>query len=153
MNKLITFCLGLLMTVVLSGCDAWEGDAVLSTGETECWSIDESLEASVEISGSAVRPEIYVDFGQDYPYMNLQMSLSWEGPSGQTGSYDFQSTVVDPSGDWLIERVSGSYPLVLTLKDEIRMEEKGTWTFRLSHNMREDEVCEVRTVGFRIDAE
>ena len=107
----------------------------------------------MEVAGLSVRPEVFIHFNQDYPFMNLQMTMSWESPSGQTGSYDFQTTVVDPSGDWLAERVSGSYPVRIALKDPIEIDQEGVWTFRLSHNMREDQICEIQTVGFVVNGE
>lgn len=135
------------------GCSSWEGDRLYDTGDSGCWALENPVVVSSEIDASSIRPQVYINFGQDYPYMNLQMSLRWTGPSGQEDRYDFQSTVVDPAGDWLIDAEGASYPLILTLKDSIVIPEPGRWTFTLSHNMREEQICQIRQVGIRLEME
>lgn len=124
-------------------------DASFSPTE-ECWNFEDHLSMSRTVSTATVRPALRLEFHQDYAYTNLQLRMVCTSPSGTETSYDFQTTVLSATGDWLIEQAGSGYQVDITLAEEVECPEPGEYTFSLRHNMREDEICGIRFVGLRV---
>lgn len=116
----------------------------------ECWDIKEELSLLADISTATVRPELLFSFDQDYPFTNLQLKMVCTSPSGEKETREFQTTVLSATGDWLIEPSAGGYQVIIALADEFETTEPGEYTFTLIHNMRDDRICGIRSVGLRL---
>ncbi len=137
-----------LMIVTATSCG--ETFDVTFSPDNECWEIEESLSLTSGVTVPSVRPELLFNFDQDYPFTNLQLKMVCTTPSGKEELYEFQTTVLSATGDWLIEPAAGGYQVVIALADEFVTTEAGEYTFTLRHNMRDDQVCGIRSVGLRV---
>lgn len=146
--QLLTVLMIGLLIVTATGCG--ETFDVTFSPNNECWEIEESLTLSSGVTVPTVRPELQLTFDQDYPYTNLQLKMSCTAPSGKEEVYEFQTTVLSATGDWLIESAAGGYQVIIALADEFETTEVGDYTFTLTHNMRDDQICGIRTVGLRV---
>lgn len=146
-SSLLSLIFGLL-TIIATGCG--ENFDVTYRPKGECWDIGDEVALSSSISTATVRPELMFDFDQDYLFTNLQFKMVCTSPSGDEDVYEFQTTVLSATGDWLIEPSSGGYQVIIALADEFVTEEPGEYTFSLTHNMREDQICGIRVVSMRL---
>lgn len=119
--------------------------------EEGCWSISDTLRMEVEATLESLPMEVYVHFLPTYAYTNLQMKILTTAPDGRIAEFPFQSTVLSPMGDWLLERVGKGYPLRLKLAQPVQTPQSGLYRIALIHNMREDLVCDISSIGIRID--
>lgn len=137
-----------LLAVTTVGCG--ETFDVSYSPENECWNIDKHVALTSSISMESVSPEIRFNFDQDYPFTNLQLKMSCVSPSGEVQVIEFQTIVLTSTGDWLIEPTAGGYQVTIAPADKFTTTESGEYTFSLIHNMRDDQVCGIRSVGLRL---
>ncbi len=147
-NQLIQALVIGLLVLTAAGCG--ESFDVTYAPQGECWDIDQHVTLTASISTASVRPELLLNFDQDYPFTNLQLTMSCSTPSGEVEVYEFQTTVLSATGDWLIEPTAGGHQVVIALADEFTTAEPGEYTFSLMHNMRDDQICGIRSVGLRL---
>lgn len=138
----------LIGLVTLTACG--EAFDVTYSPDGECWDTDKALTLTATVTTPSVRPELLINLDQDYPFTNLQLRMVATSPSGEEDVYDFQTTVLTSTGDWLIEQAEGGYQVIIALADEFETTEGGEYTFSLRHNMRENQVCGLRSVGLRL---
>ena len=138
-----------LLLMSISACE--EPFEASFSPANQCWTISDTL-TMVDYMDNAGQcaPQISVVFLQEYAYTNLQMKLLYQGPDDICGEYDFQSSLITPTGDWLLESNGGRYPLLLQIKDPLELPQPGRYTFSLIHNMREDVICNIASIGMRI---
>lgn len=147
-NQLLSVLIIGLLALTTVGCG--ESFDVTYSPEGECWDIDQQVTLTSSLAAASVSPELLLNFDQDYPFTNLQLNMSCTSPSGEVTVSEFQTTVLSATGDWLIEPATGGYQVIIALADEFETPVPGEYTFTLTHNMRDDQVCGIRSVGIRL---
>lgn len=114
-----------------------------------CWEISNPLDLSVTVE--APRPTLMLEFelGQDYPYQNLYIKLSWDGPEGKHDTL-LLDQFVSPVGEWMVPPSGGVVNRVFQDGFALPVMTPGSYNLRIQHFMRDDRLCEVNSVSIRL---
>ena len=140
---LISGCL-----IAICGCGP-NYDAQLDFGDN-CWSLNDTLTSAYDIQkDKPVSVAINLEMLPDYEYMNIHLKLLLESPSGKTSTMMLNDTLIDPLGNWTVEPSWGKY-MILIKTPEWTQAEEGSYLLKLIHNMRDDNLCNISTVGVQL---
>jgi gliding motility-associated lipoprotein GldH len=140
-----------LLGIVLVGCDKNRLYEENFEVDAEGWHVDDvkTFTFEGEDTVSAVNMLINFRISEDYPYSNLFIFLDSNYPGGHNSLYTLQFELAKPDGRWVGES-SGTIVefRFLVLHGNLQ---KGTYTFKIQHAMREEILPEVLDVGFRVE--
>lgn len=141
----------LLLVLGLSSCEQTPFLAE-KRFDGDCWDVADTLRFTYNNPAAGERrAQVKVDFGQEFAYMNVYLKLVWQSPSGKTGDMILSDTLMDPLGNWNVERSGGSYPVTFSPAPTFRLEETGNYPFYLIQYMRDSSLCEVKAAGVGIE--
>ena len=87
----------------------------------------------------------------DYKYSNMFILLTEVGPDKSTKTTRFELKLADKDGAWLGEGSGNLYSYQLPVITGYKFPAKGTYTFYIEQNMRDNPLREVSDVGLRVE--
>lgn len=148
------FLAAILILFLVSGCHR----NVLYTDSvnipSEKWSLDYIPEFKADISDTNSVCNIYltVRTGANYPYRNIWLFVSTASPSGKSITDTLQYKLADENGKWFGKGVGDIHELDLPFRTGVFFREKGIYTFRIRHGMRNENLEGVYDLGLRINS-
>lgn len=139
------FVLGVLVSLL--GCGS--GPTEVKEFPTNCWKLADPLVAEVALSPEASRILLDLQLGQDYPYQNLYLKLSWKGPDGAADTL-VNDTLITPEGVWLVNPSGGKVNWTFQDGISLPIRQAGTYQIRVEHFMRDDRLCEIDRIALRL---
>lgn len=115
----------------------------------QCWDISDTLFLEAELSEGPFGAEIELVLMQDFPYTHLHLMAVWEGPGQAPVQVPLRRALLTPGGDWLLERSGGTYTDRFVPELSLPVGKPGLYRLSLTHHMREEAICEVKSVGMR----
>jgi gliding motility-associated lipoprotein GldH len=145
--------LWILGVSVIFGCDTdivYEKNLPVNYGG---WDIQDTLVYDCEVpdSNSQFDLSINIRHRDIFQYMNVYLNVLTILPSGTVKSQTISIPLCDDAGKWL-GKCSGDicFQRVFIMRKFV-FSEKGTYQFRVSHEMRMDELKDIFDLGLRLE--
>lgn len=126
-------------------------DSANFPGET--WTLDNVVEFSTLMTDTSNSHNIYFTLrtGNSYPYRNIWLFVNTTSPSGKSLTDTLEYMLADEKGKWYGKGFGDVHEINLPFKTEVYFPEKGTYTFKIRHGMRIENVKGIYDLGFRIE--
>lgn len=154
-NKLILCCLILLGCIaLLPGCT--DKNAIIDQN-TEIpnhnWTYSNSAKFSFKIDDEKLPYNLYMNLRVtgDYKYSNIFVLISQSGPGIKNASKRFELRLADKEGKWLGKGSGNLYSYQEPFLVNHMFPARGTYTFIIEQNMRDNPLREVSDIGLRVE--
>lgn len=117
------------------------------------WSIDSTVSIDMELTDSLAAYDLVLGVRNTnlYPYENLWLMVSLDGPDSISFQDTLQLQLAKVDGQWLGKRSASLYTTKISLYQDVRFYKAGSYTFSMKHGMREASLDGIASVGFRIE--
>ena len=118
----------------------------------EVWSLDFVPEFNTDISDSLSTCDVFLTIrtGTSYPYRNIWFFVNTVSPSGKSITDTLQYMLADEKGKWFGKGFGDIHEIDLPFRKGVFFREKGIYTFRVRHGMRDENLNGVYDLGLRI---
>jgi len=142
--------------MLLFGLSACEGPAFFEEYQPlpgETWDVENQLEFKVDVEDTETLYNFFLNVRHtgNYPYANLYIFLDTEFPDNTIYTDTLECRLCDPAGKWYGSGLGDIRDLRVLFKLNTKLEETGTYTFRLEQGMREPQLKEIKDIGLRIE--
>ncbi len=117
--------------------------------DDQCWALTDTLSLEADLNQGPFQAEVELVLMQDFPYTHLHLMALWEGPGQAPVEVPLRRALLTPGGDWLLKRSAGTYADRFVPEMELPVGQAGRYRLSITQNMREEAVCEVKSVGMR----
>ena len=116
------------------------------------WSYANAVKNEVKIDDASIPYNIYINLRVtgEYKYSNIFVLLHKNGRKLK-GTTRFEIKLADLDGEWLGQGSGNLYSYQLPIMTNFKFPEKGTYTFSIEQNMRDNPLHEVNDVGMRVE--
>ncbi|MVN20284.1 gliding motility lipoprotein GldH [Mucilaginibacter arboris] len=117
------------------------------------WPYINKIKTDVKIEDISVPYNIYFNLrhSADYKYSNIFILVHQISPDHQTKIIRYEFKLANPDGEWLGNGSGNLYSYRLPLQTNFRFPIKGTYSFIIEQNMRDNPLKEVADVGLRVE--
>lgn len=117
------------------------------------WSYPTKIKTDVKIDDTSVPYNIYFNLrhSADYRYSNIFVLVHQINPDHKTHTTRFEFKLANPDGEWLGNGSGNLYSYRLLLHQNYYFPAKGTYSFTIEQNMRDNPLKEVADVGLRVE--
>ncbi len=145
------FWLGLFC--LLLACDSGNWLKEQSFGEAAKWNVNQSVDFKYDNPVSGQKSlALDIAFSAEYPYQNIWFKLEMTDPKGQASEIIFGDTLMDVGGIWIGKQdVGSSVDWQLQPQPQIELAEVGTYQFKLSQHMREEELEGIQALKVNVE--
>ena len=152
-RKLLFAALPLLVMLFLNGCT--DPNAIIDQNtpiENHNWSYANRIKNSVKIDDASIPYNLYLNLRVtgEYKYSNIFVLIRKNGPK-LTGVTRYEVKLANPDGEWLGQGSGNLYSYQVSFLTDFKFPEKGTYTFEIEQNMRDNPLHEVNDVGMRVE--
>jgi gliding motility-associated lipoprotein GldH len=144
--------LAITLFLLLTGCnrDVLYTDSVIIPSEV--WTLENIPEFTPEMTDTASICNIFLTIrtGTSYPFRNIWLFVNTISPSGKSITDTLQYMLADEKGHWYGKGLGDIHELDLPFRSGVFFREKGTYTFRVRHGMRSENLQGVYDLGLRI---
>lgn len=88
---------------------------------------------------------------EEYAFHNIYLKAILKAPSGDESAIPGEFVLADPAGVWLSEPSGDLITFQLNVGEGLRFNQKGKYSLRLYHYMRDDMLCGVQQAGIALD--
>lgn len=119
----------------------------------EGWPLDQDIRFNVNIDDTLKPYDFYIDIRntKDYAYSNLFLFITTTFPDKVVRRDTLECPLADPYGKWYGRQthrhVDGRY----LLHNHVIFPRKGTYTFQVSHAMRDTLLCGIKDIGLHVE--
>ncbi len=143
----------LALTASFAGCS--NGNTIIDQNndvENHNWTYVNKFRYDVPIADIKPAYNIYINLRVtgDYKYANMFILLTRVDPDKKSTTTRFELKLADKDGAWLGQGSGNLYSFQLPLLTGYKFAAKGTYTFYIEQNMRDNPLREVSDVGLRI---
>ena len=157
MNRAINILGGLVLlalTASFAGCS--NGNTIIDKNndvENHNWTYVNKFRYDVTIddTSSPYNIDINLRVTGDYKYSNMFILLTQVNPDKKSKTTRIELKLADKDGAWLGNRSGNLYSFQLPMLTNYRFLAKGTYTFYIEQNMRDNPLREVSNVGLRVE--
>ena len=148
------FSLALFGLLSVTGCT--DKSAVIDTNAevlNHNWSYLNKFKFPVKIDEEGLTYNLYMNLRVtgDYKYSNLFVLISQTNPNKKTIVKRYELKLASKDGEWLGKGSGNLYSYQLPFITNYKFPAKGTYTFAIEQNMRDNPLREVSDVGLRIE--
>ena len=152
-HKLFFALLSLFGLLFLNSCS--DPNAVVDQStpiDNHNWSYTNTVKTSVKIDDTSIPYNLYINLRVtgEYKYSNIFVLLHKNGPKLK-GVTRFEIKLANLDGEWLGTGSGNLYSYQVPLITNFKFPDKGTYTFEIEQNMRDNPLHEVNDVGMRIE--
>ncbi|GAB4093721.1 gliding motility lipoprotein GldH [Flaviaesturariibacter terrae] len=150
----LVFCGCLLL--LLAGCDTIDLYEQTASIKGQAWQSSQkpTFRFNIKDTTSAYNLYVLLRHSARYHYNNIWVDLATQAPDGQVAHVQYELPLADPARGWLGSGMDDIYEhrIALTpLNENFRFHKAGTYSFTISHLMREDPLEQVFNVGLRVE--
>ena len=95
--------------------------------------------------------DVAVRHAEGFPNKVLKIKASLTNPSGETLTNPFDLVLADEDGKWIGSGMGQIWDTEVSILDDFRFQEVGTYTFMIEHNMNAEMVPLVMEIGLVVD--
>ena len=152
-HKLFLVVFPVLMLLLASGCADPNTVTDQNTAiENQNWSYANRIKNSVKIDDPNIPYNLYINLRVtgEYKYSNIFVLIHRTGPKLK-GVTRYEVKLANPDGEWLGQGSGNLYSYQVPFLTNFKFPEKGTYTFEMEQNMRDNPLHEVNDVGLRVE--
>ncbi|HTH83579.1 MAG TPA: gliding motility lipoprotein GldH [Mucilaginibacter sp.] len=148
------FLLGLTACILLSAAGCTDPKMVVDQNTAipnHNWAYSNKITNTVKIDDETVPYNLYMNLriGGGYKYSNLFVLIYQAGTDKKAVRYEFK--LANPDGEWLGQGSGNLYSYQVPFRQNYKFPAKGTYTFTIEQNMRDNPLHEVSDVGLRVE--
>ena len=150
--------LGCLILIALTGSFAGcsSGNTIIDKNddvENHNWTYVNKFryDATIDDISSLYNIDINLRVTGDYKYSNMFILLTQVGPDKKSTATRIELKLADKDGAWLGKGSGNLYSFQLPMLAGYKFPAKGTYTFYVEQNMRDNPLREVSNVGLRVE--
>ncbi len=152
-HKLFSTVLPALVMLFLSGCT--DPNAIVDQNapiDNHNWSYANRIKNPVKIDDASIPYNLYINLRVtgEYKYSNIFVLIRRNGPKLK-GVTRYEVKLANPDGQWLGQGSGNLYSYQVPILTNFKFPEKGTYTFEIEQNMRDNPLHEVNDVGLRVE--
>lgn len=120
---------------------------------TDGWHFTDSVMFNVEIRDTLSLHRMYLDIRNttDYSYSNLFIFMDIEFPDGRILRDTLECILADRRGQWTGKGFGALRFNRFLFRDDVWFPVKGTYSFRITHGMRDEWLAGISDAGIRIE--
>jgi gliding motility-associated lipoprotein GldH len=120
--------------------------------ENHNWSYANSVKNTFKIDDASIPYNLYINLRVtgEYKYSNIFILIRKSGPKLK-GITRYEVKLANPFGEWLGQGSGNLYSYQVPFLTNFKFPEKGTYTFEMEQNMRDNPLHEVNDVGIRVE--
>jgi gliding motility-associated lipoprotein GldH len=117
------------------------------------WAYTSKIKHSVKIDNERIAYNLYLNLRVtgDYKYSNLFVLVYQTNPDKKTAITRYELKLANPDGEWLGQGSGNLYSFQIPFRLDYKFPAKGTYTFQVEQNMRDNPLREVSDVGLRVE--
>ena len=117
------------------------------------WTYTNKIKFEVKIDDASVPYNLYFNLRvtADYKYSNMFVLITEVNPDKKSASTRYEVKLANPDGEWLGEGSGNLYSYQTPFKTNYKFPARGTYTFLIEQNMRDNPLKEVSDVGLRVE--
>jgi gliding motility-associated lipoprotein GldH len=152
-HKLFFMVLPATVMLFLSGCT--DPNAIVDQNtpiDNHNWSYANRIKNPVKIDDASIPYNVYINLRVtgEYKYSNIFVLIRRNGPKLK-GVTRYEVKLANPDGQWLGQGSGNLYSYQVPILTNFKFPEKGTYTFEMEQNMRDNPLHEVNDVGMRVE--
>jgi gliding motility-associated lipoprotein GldH len=146
----------LMVLILLSGSGCTDPNAVIDQN-TEIvnnnWAYTNKIKYPVKIDNEQQAYNLYLNLRVtgDYKYANIFLLIHQTNPDKKTAAVRYEFKLANPDGEWLGQGSGNLYSYQIPFLFNYKFPAKGTYTFQIEQNMRDNPLHEVSDVGLRVE--
>ncbi|WP_428327810.1 gliding motility lipoprotein GldH [Mucilaginibacter sp.] len=152
---LIFYFLSLAMVAFsIAGCTDKKALTDQNTAVTgHSWTYQNKLKYTVKIDDEKAAYNLYMNLRvtADYKYSNLFVLITQTAPDKKTKINRYELKLANKEGEWLGDGSGNLYSYQVPFRTNYKFPVKGTYTFTIEQNMRDNPLLEVSDVGLRVE--
>ncbi len=143
----------LLVTIGIISCNQHVDFDQYVTIPKDGWSMDSMAVFKVDVTQQATVYDIYLNIRNrsEYPNSNLWLFVDVISPSGKTMHQKVDCVLADESGKWLGAGWGDLFHVKIPFMEDVKFAEEGTYTFRIVHGMRNEDLEGIHNIGLRLE--
>lgn len=148
-SKLLAFIIALTLLV---GCGRKEiFNSFVSIPQTG-WNQDSLAVFRINVSNVDQAYDIFMQIRNDsrYPNSNLWLFIDVVSPDGHLQRDTIECMLADVNGRWLGSGWGSLYTLKWPYRLQTRFAQPGTYTFRVNHGMRQEDIEGIKNLGMLV---
>jgi gliding motility-associated lipoprotein GldH len=117
------------------------------------WAYTNKIKETVKIDDEHQAYNLYLNLRvtADYKYSNIFVIIHQTGPDHKTINTRLEFKLANPDGEWLGDGSGNLYAFQIPFSQDYKFAQKGTYTFQIEQNMRDNPLRQVSDVGLRIE--
>lgn len=142
-----------LLLIIAVSCDSNSFYADSHEMDNEIWRIGDAAVFEPVIDDTTHSNNILftIRTGTSYPYRNIWLFVSTTSPSGKRLTDTLRYDLADEKGNWFGRGFGDIHELNLPFRSSVFFPEKGKYTFRIIHGMRDEDLKGIYDFGLRIE--
>jgi gliding motility-associated lipoprotein GldH len=146
----------LMVLILLSAAGCTDPNAVIDQN-TEIgnnnWAYPNKVKFTVKIDDEHIAYNLYLNLRvtADYKYSNLFVLIHQTNPDKKASGTRFEFKLANPDGEWLGQGSGNLYSYQIPFRLNYKFPAKGTYTFQVEQNMRDNPLHAVSDVGLRVE--
>ena len=151
--KVFVFLVQVFIITGLISCDRNRIYEENSEIENQVWNLDQSIEFTPIISDTSNVSNVYLNIRNtdEYSYSNLYLFITTTAPTGYWIIDTVEIVMADKRGKWTGSGFGGVYYNQKLFKVNVRFPFPGSYSFKVEHGMRVEDLKGIRDVGLRIE--
>ena len=142
-----------LMLLFLNSCS--DPNAIFDQNtpiENHNWSYTNRIKNAFKIDDVTIPYNLYLNLRVtgSYRYSNIFVLIRKNGPK-LTGVTRYEVKLANPDGEWLGTGSGNLYSYQVPILTNFKFPQRGTYTFEIEQNMRDNPLHEVNDVGIRVE--
>ena len=121
--------------------------------ENQVWSLDQSIDFTPLILDTLGVSNVYLNIRNtdEYSYSNLFLFITTTAPTGYWIIDTVEIVMADKRGKWTGSGFGGVFYNQKLFKTDVRFPYPGSYSFKVEHGMRVEDLKGIRDVGLRIE--
>jgi gliding motility-associated lipoprotein GldH len=150
----IYFVFALFIISAITGCS---DPNAITDQNTEIvhnnWAYSNKIKSTVKIDNAAIAYNLYFNLRvtADYKYANIFILIHQTNPDKKTSTVRYEFKLANVDGEWLGDGSGNIYTYQVPFRTNYKFAQKGTYTFEIEQNMRDNPLHEVSDVGMRVE--
>jgi gliding motility-associated lipoprotein GldH len=117
------------------------------------WAYTNKVKFEVKIDNEQIPYNLYLNLRvtADYKYANMFVLINQVNPDKKSAGTRYEVKLANPDGEWLGDGSGNLYSYQTPFRTNYKFPAKGTYTFLIEQNMRDNPLKEVSDVGIRVE--
>jgi gliding motility-associated lipoprotein GldH len=117
------------------------------------WAYTNKIKFEVKIDNEQIPYNLYLNLRvtADYKYANMFVLINQTDPDKKSAGTRYEVKLANPDGEWLGDGSGNLYSYQTPFRTNYKFPAKGTYTFQIEQNMRDNPLHEVSDIGLRVE--